>query len=129
MLLFLIAFLYSARPYYDHERIICMAHYLINVQAKNRLEQKGLLKRFNTNCYGYEKTIIELRSEKAEKYEQLKNDKNEKEYNKYFYKYVPGKNTVKSDYHKEKYHHNTTKKNQRNPKKNNFGNVLFDKFF
>ena len=106
-----------------------MAHYLINVQAKNRLEQKGLLKRFNTNCYGYEKTIIELRSEKAEKYEQLKNDKNEKEYNKYFYKYVPGKNTVKSDYHKEKYHHNTTKKNQRNPKKNNFGNVLFDKFF
>ena len=91
MLLFLIAFLYSARPYYDHERIICMAQYLINVQAKNRLEQKGLLKRFNINCYGDEKTIVELRSQKAEKYEQLKQNKDIKEYNKYFYKYVPNK--------------------------------------
>ena len=99
MLLFLIAFLYSARPYYDHERIICMAQYLINVQAKNRLEQKGLLKRFNINCYGDEKTIVELRSLKAEKYEQLKQNKDIKEYNKYFYKYVPNK-TQKKDIEK-----------------------------
>jgi len=97
MLLYLLAFLYADRPYYDHERIICMAQYLINVQAKNRLEQKGLLKRFNTNCYGNEKTIIEIRSEKAEKYETLKNDKNSKEYNKYFFKYAPTKATSSDD--------------------------------
>ena len=96
MLLFLLAFLYSDRPYYDHERIICMAQYLINVQAQNRLEQKGLLKRFNTNCYGNEKTIIELRSEKAENYEKLKNDENSKEFNKYFFKYSPIKNKDKN---------------------------------
>lgn len=91
MLLFLLSFTYSNRPYYDHERLMCMAQYLMNVQAKNRLEQKGLLKRFNINCYGNEKTIIELRSQKAEKYELLKHDKNSKEYNEYFYKYIPAK--------------------------------------
>jgi hypothetical protein len=91
MLLFLLAFLYADRPYYDHERVMCMAQYLINVQAKNRLEQKGLLKRFNINCYGNEKTIVEMRSNKATKYEELKEQKNTKEYNKYFFKYIPGK--------------------------------------
>jgi len=89
MLLFLIAFLYSARPYYDTDRIICMAQFLINIQAQHRLEQKGVLKRFNINCYGTEKTIIELRSEKAEKYAKLKQQKESKEYNKYFFKYTP----------------------------------------
>jgi hypothetical protein len=91
MLLFLIAFLYADRPYYDHERLMCMAQYLINVQAKNRLEQKGLLKRFNVNCYGNEKTIVEIRGEKASKYEAMKNQKDTKEYNKYFFKYMPSK--------------------------------------
>ena len=91
MLMFLLAFLYADRPYYDHERIMCMAQYLINVQAKNRLEQKGLLKRFNINCYGNEQTIVELRSEKAAKYIEFKNTKDEKEYNKYFFKYIPVK--------------------------------------
>jgi hypothetical protein len=91
MLLFLLAFMYSDRPYYDHERIICMAQYLINVQAKNRLEQKGLLKRFNINCYGKEKTLVEMRGEKAGKYKELKNNADSKEYNKYFFKYIPKK--------------------------------------
>jgi hypothetical protein len=91
MLLFLLAFMYADRPYYDNERIICMAHYLINVQAKNRLEQKGLLKRFNINCYGKEKTLMEIRGEKAEKYKELKGNEDSKEYNKYFFKYIPNK--------------------------------------
>ena len=91
MLLFLLAFMYADRPYYDHERIICMAEYLINVQAKNRLEQKGLLKRFNVNCYGKEKTLVEIRGETASKYKELKNAQDSKEYNKYFFKYIPNK--------------------------------------
>jgi hypothetical protein len=92
MLMFLLAFLYADRPYYDHERVMCMAQYLINVQAKNRLEQKGLLKRFNINCYGSEKTLVDIRGEKAAKFKELKNAVDSKEYNKYFFKYIPAKN-------------------------------------
>jgi len=70
---------------------------LINVQAQNRLEQKGLLKRFNINCYGNEKTLVEIRGEKALKFKELKNEHGSKEYNKYFYKYIPNKSS-KSNY-------------------------------
>jgi len=137
MLLFLLAFLYADRPYYDHERIICMAQYLINVQAKNRLEQKGLLKRFNINCYGNEKTIVELRSDKAAKYEEfkkLKEKNNNKEYNKYFFKYIPIKG-IKHYKNKELYdtplrkpiYRKHTKRRKSNThkktKKNIFGNI------
>ena len=124
MLLFLLSFMFSDRPYYDNERIMCMAQYLINVQSKNRLEQKGLLKRFNVNCYGKEKTIIELRSEKAEKYEELKNMKNTKEFDKFFYKYVPSKknkNYIKTQTRKDnKTNNNMTQKKRTKTKWNKF---------
>ena len=72
MLSFYLAFLYVKRPYYDHNRMICMAEFLFKVQQKNRLEQKGLLKRFSINCYGKQLTIEKIREEKAEKYKELK---------------------------------------------------------
>jgi hypothetical protein len=146
MLLFLLAFIYADRPYYDHERIMCMAQYLINVQSKNRLEQKGLLKRFITNCYGNEKTIIEIRSEKAEKYLKLKNENNFREFDKYFYKYTPEKyrpdeeikikkkdiKMLVSDEIKPKHKYKRTKKIKNKgyfkTKKNGIKNV-FGKFF
>jgi hypothetical protein len=132
MLLFLLAFLYADRPYYDHERVMCMAQYLINVQAKNRLEHKGLLKRFNINCYGKEKTIVEIRSEKASKYEELKDMKDSKEYNKYFFKYTPVKRRKNAFINKEerikpytkrynRYNHKKTVK--KNVVKKIFGNI------
>jgi hypothetical protein len=134
MLMFLLAFLFADRPYYDHERIICMAQYLINVQAKNRLEQKGLLKRFNVNCYGKEKTIVELRSEKAAKYEELKTDKEGKEYNKLFFKYIPIKKKKVSDSYtnkkKEPYKRYTKyKKGKYSYKKTQKKEYKKDKFF
>ena len=89
MLLFLLAFLYSDRPYYDHDRIICMAQYLVNVQARNRLKQKGLLKRFNLNCYGHEKTLMEIKINRSNMFKQLKHDRKSPEYEKYFLKYTP----------------------------------------
>jgi hypothetical protein len=89
MLLFLLAFLYSDRPYYDHQRIICMAQYLINVQAKNRLKQKGLLKRFNLNCYGHEKTLTEIKINRSDMFKKLRKDRKSPEYEKYFLKYTP----------------------------------------
>ena len=89
MLSFYLAFMYSTRPYYDKDRILCMASYLFKVQEKNRLAQKGLLKRFSINCYGHQETIEEMRSIKTEKYNLLKNNPNNLEYQEWFLRYRP----------------------------------------
>ena len=57
MLSFWLAFLYANRPYYDKDRILCMSKYLFDVQEKNRLVQKGLLRRFSINCMGHQETV------------------------------------------------------------------------
>lgn len=89
MLSFYLAFLYSGRDYYDNDRILCMAQYLFTVQQKNRLKQKGLLKRFSINCYGHQETLEEMRAEKAAKFVELKNARNTKEYEEWFLRYRP----------------------------------------
>jgi hypothetical protein len=89
MLSFWLAFLYADRPYYDKDRILCMANYLFEVQEKNRLSQKGLLKRFSINCMGHQETVEEMRAEKAEKYTELKGKRNDKEYDEWFLRYRP----------------------------------------
>ena len=68
MLSFYLAFIYADRPYYDTERILCMAQYLFMVQTKNRLKQKGLLKRFSIDCYGHQPSLEEIRGKKTSKY-------------------------------------------------------------
>lgn len=91
MLTFYMAFLYSERPYYVQfkDRILCMAHYLFELQQKNRLKQKGLLKRFSITCYGHQETVEEMRAEKAAKYEELKNKRGSREYEEWFLNYSP----------------------------------------
>ena len=89
MLSFYLAFLYTNQPYYDHDRILCMSQYLFSVQARNRLEQKGLLKRFSINCFGRQKTIEDIRLEKNNKFKELSNNKDSVEYEEYFLKYNP----------------------------------------
>jgi hypothetical protein len=89
MLSFYLAFLYVNRPYYDKERILCMSTYLFEVQEKNRLSQKGLLKRFNINCIGHQETIEEMRAKKSDKFIELKNKPNSPEYEEYFLRYRP----------------------------------------
>jgi len=89
MLSFYLAFMYSTRPYYDKDRILCMASYLFKVQEKNRLVQKGLLKRFSINCFGHQETLEEMRSIKTEKYNLLKKDPNSLEYEEWFLRYRP----------------------------------------
>lgn len=86
---FYLAFLYTNRPYYDIDRILCMAKFLFEVQQKNRLEQKGLLKRFSINCYGHQDTVEEMRSEKAKKFNELKNNRNSPEFQEWFLVYKP----------------------------------------
>ena len=89
MLSFYLAFIYADRPYYDKDRILCMAQYLFQVQSKNRLKQKGLLKRFSIKCYGNQDTLTSVREEKAEMYKKLKNKRGTKEYEEWFLKYNP----------------------------------------
>ena len=89
MLSFYLAFLYADRPYYDHERILCMSQYLFSVQAKNRLQQKGLLKRFTIKCFGKQKTLEDSRAEKTEKFKELSGNRNSREYEDYFLRYMP----------------------------------------
>jgi len=89
MLSFYLAFLYSNRPYYDKDRILCMAKYLFEVQEKNRLSQKGVLRRFSINCIGHQETVEEMRAEKANKFKELRNKKNTEEYDLWFLRYRP----------------------------------------
>merc|ERR1712225_197148 len=64
--------------------------YLFLAQSKNRLQQKGLLKRFSINCYGHQETLDEIRAEKTRKFKELQNQRGSKEYEEYFLRYIPG---------------------------------------
>ena len=90
MLSYYLAFLYADRNYYDINRILCMAKYLFEVQQKNRLEQKGLLKRFSIDCYGHQETVEEMRAEKAAKFRELREKRGTLEYDEWFLTYRPG---------------------------------------
>ena len=104
MLSFYLAFLYADRLYFDTNRILCMAELLFKIQAHHRLAQKGLLKRFSTNCYGIQKTLTSIRSEKTEKYKKLKSCKKnnkkcsaklKKQYEYNFLRYIPSNKSTK----------------------------------
>lgn len=118
MLSFWLAFLYADRPYYDKDRILCMSKYLFDVQEKNRLAQKGLLRRFSINCMGHQETVEEMRAKKAEKYEELKNQRSTTEYDEWFLRYRPtdDKEENKKENGKEK-KKTTTKKKKKTGKK------------
>jgi len=108
MLSFYLAFLYTDRPYYNQflERILCMSKFLFDVQQKNRLEQKGLLRRFSITCYGHQESVEEIRAHKAEKYKELKQKGNKEEFQEWFLNYKP------DDFKKKKEEDMENKKNK-----------------
>ena len=124
ILSFYLIFVYANRNYYDENRLLCIAEYLFKVQLKNRLQQKGLLRRFSINCYGKQKTLEDIRSEKSDKFKLLKDkklSKTSKEYEYYFLRYVPAaikdkaisnnnssNNKISSKKHKYKPNHKKT---------------------
>jgi len=112
MLSFWLAFLYTNRPYYDKDRILCMSNYLFEVQERNRLAQKGLLRRFSINCLGHQETVEEMRAEKAQKYLELKDNKKSQEYEEWFLRYRHFDNKKE-----EKDKKNKTKKTRKRRKK------------
>ena len=114
MLSFYLIFIYANRRYYDIERILCMSNFLFNVQQKNRLQQKGPLRRFSISCYGKQKSIEEIKEEKTLKFKELKNKPNSKEYQTWFLKYRPA--DIKNEKRKKKDKKKTLKNNKKNNK-------------
>jgi hypothetical protein len=102
MLTFYLAFMYAKKQYYNRERIICMAMFLFRVQQKNRLSQKGLLKRFTIECYGKQSTLEDIRAKKAEKIRELYKKKGTREYDEWFLKYNPNMNSKRKKVLSEK---------------------------
>lgn len=91
ILSFYLAFLFANKPYYDTDRIICMASFLFDIQEKNKLQQIGLLRRFTISCFGHQETVEEMKMEKSNKFDELKEKKNTKEYEEWFLNYRPEK--------------------------------------
>jgi len=91
MLSFYLAFLYANKPYYNEfkDRIVCMSKFLFDVQQKNRLAQKGLLKRFSITCYGHQESVEEMKADKAAKYKEFKKNKDDKSFEEWFLNYRP----------------------------------------
>jgi hypothetical protein len=127
MLSFYLAFLYSNRPYYNQfiDRILCMSKFLFDVQQKNRLAQKGLLKRFSITCYGHQESIEEMKAEKAAKYKELKQSKNKKLFEEWFLSYKP--DDINSSVEQLRKIINKKKKTKSKIKKNGFLNLYGSK--
>jgi hypothetical protein len=132
MLSFYLAFLYADKPYYNEflERILCISKFLFEVQQKNRLKQKGLLRRFSITCYGHQETLEEVRAHKAEKYKELKEKGNKKEFEEWFFNYKPddinkskNKKVTKNETKQTKTKTKQTKTKKNKTKKNKVFNI------
>ena len=117
MLSFYLAFIYADRPYYDTDRLLCMSQYLFKVQQKNRLKQKGLLRRFSISCYGEQTTLESMRQEKSDMFEKLKDKKGTREYEEWFLKYIPDVKKDKKEINPD--NANTKKRRKKKRKKTN----------
>ena len=89
MLSFYLAFIYAKEYITYKERILCMAKFLFDVEKHNRLEQKGILKRFSLSCIGKQPTLENIRAMKAEKFKELAKNRDSEEYQSWFLRYNP----------------------------------------
>jgi hypothetical protein len=124
ILAFYLSFLYAKMPYYDKDRLLCIAIFLFQVEQQHRLSQNGILKRFSINCYGKQTTLEDIRSIKSDKYKELKNEKQSKEYNMWFLKYAPNDNVNSSPSTKQTTNNKTQKNKQKRKKSIKISNPL-----
>ena len=124
MLSLYLAFLYANRDYYDLNRIICMAHFVFQVQKHNRLAQKGVLRRFSIKCYGKQPTLESMRKEKSDMFEKLKKDKNSDEYKSWFLNYKPSEELKKKEKQTRKRKIKVKKTVKQPPKKKTLKEIL-----
>lgn len=94
ILSFYLAFAYGENKHHNRDRLLCMSNFLIKVIEKNKLSSRGILKRFTIDCYGKQKTLEDIRSDKALKFKEFKDlkvDYQDKDYQMWFLKYNPSK--------------------------------------
>tara|TARA_B110000971_G_scaffold22030_1_gene19937 strand:+ start:1438 stop:2928 length:1491 start_codon:yes stop_codon:yes gene_type:complete len=133
MLSFYLAFLYTDRDYYKYfaDRILCMSQFLFEVQQKNRLSQKGLLRRFSITCFGHQESVEEMRANKSKKFKELKNNRNSKEFKEWFLNYKPEDGKTSSETTKNKTTQSKTKSktksNTKSKTKSNTKSGMFSK--
>jgi len=127
MLSLYLAFLYANKPYYNQfiDRILCMSKFLFDVQQKNRLVQKGLLKRFSITCYGHQESVEEIKAEKAAKYKELKHSKDKHLFEEWFLNYRPDDIKTSKEERKQEKKYKKRRKSQR--KKNLLFNLYGNK--
>jgi hypothetical protein len=97
---FYLAFLFVDTGYYFHDRILCMARYLFELEQSNRLAQNGVLQRFGPKCIGHQETMENIRANKTAKFLELKQDRSSKEFQTLFLNYSPA-NSDKNKAEKE----------------------------
>lgn len=100
MLSLYLLFMYIDHPYFNKDKLLCFAEYIFRIQQKHRLTKKGILKRYNVNCYGRQITFEKIREIKSNKYKTLKHNKKSREFREWFLRYIPSniknKNLLKS---------------------------------
>jgi hypothetical protein len=99
MLSFYLAFIYAngeKNNIYNTDRLLCMASILFDIEQTHRNEPDGILKRFSTDCYGKQKSLIDIRSEKTEKFKELSSKQGTDEYDWWFLRYRPFQNKHKT---------------------------------
>jgi len=128
MLSFYLAFLYANKPYYNQfiDRILCMSKFLFDVQQKNRLSQKGLLRRFSITCYGHQESVEEMKADKAAKYKEFKKGNNSKAFEEWFLNYRPDDIKIQREENKSK-SKTIKKKKQRKTSKYGIFNIYGSK--
>jgi len=126
ILAFYLSFMYANMPYYDKDRLLCIAMFLYHVEERNRLEQKGILKRFSIDCYGKQSTLEDMRSEKSEKYKELQKNKDKTEYEMWFLRYAPNDNKkdIQEDADEKIIKKRVTKRNKTQKKRNNIIDMI-----
>jgi hypothetical protein len=82
-----LTFIFANRDYLDEEKLLCLCNTLFSIQNVHRLTHKGLLQRFNINCYGVQRQLKDIREEKNQMHKKIK--PGTKKYDEWFLKYMP----------------------------------------
>ena len=88
MMSFYLAFIYAGKAYYNKKRILCMCDALMKTQQRALLSQRGILKRFDIQCYGKQETLADIQRYKSSMHRKLKG-KGGVAYNRLFLRYEP----------------------------------------
>jgi hypothetical protein len=104
ILSFYLAFLFIDQPIFSkyRNRHLCIVNFLFELEQRNRLAQKGLLRRFTPTCYGNQETLESIRAQKAAKFAELKTNRMSDEYQAWFLHYIPNVNKTKAKRKKAK---------------------------